>query len=313
MEYRSLGRTGLKVSVLCLGTGKFGPKTPEAESCRIVDRAIDAGINFIDTARGYESEPIVGRSLERNGRRDDVVVCTKITPTRNDRASVLRLCEESLRALRTDYIDVLLLHRPNPDIPIDETLRALDDLVRAGKVRYVGTSGFKAWQILEGLWASRELGLNRFAVEQSVYSLLARAIEVEVIPMCRTYGVGLMAWSPLGAGVLQDRYTRENPPGYVELGESEWHVLEAAQAMAREKGCTTTQLAMAWCMRRPGITCPIAGPSRLEQLEDDLGALDVEFTDEDLGRLDQVAPPGWTARERWLGLQFGRPHAHRWL
>ncbi len=313
MEYRNLGRTGLKVSVLCLGTVKFGRKTGEQDACRIIDRALDAGINFVDTARAYESEPIVGRALERNGRRDDVVVCTKITPTRNDRASVLRLCEQSLRALRTDYIDVLLLHRPNPDIPVDETLRALDDLVRAGKVRYIGTSAFKAWQILEGLWVSRELGLNRFAVEQPVYSLLARGIEVEVVSMCRTYGVGLMVWSPLGAGVLQDRFRRDSPPGHVELSEREWRVLEAAQRMAREKGCTTTQLSMAWCMRRPGITCPIAGPSRLEQLEDDLGALDVELTQQDMDRLDEVSPPGWTARQRWLGLQLGGPHRHPWL
>ncbi|MFW6189616.1 MAG: aldo/keto reductase [Planctomycetota bacterium] len=312
MEYRPLGRTGLEVSALCLGTVKFGRKTPEEDAQGIVDRAIDGGINFIDTARAYDSEPIVGRALERNGCRDDVYICTKITPTANGRISILRRCEESLRRLRTDRIDLLLLHRPNPDIPIDESLRALDDLIGAGKVRYVGTSGFKSWQILESLWVARELGLERFVAEQCVYNLFARWVEVELLPMCRTYGVGTMLWSPLGAGVLTDRYSRDDPPGHVDLSEREWGVLKKAQRLAREKGCTTSQLALAWCLARPGVTSAIAGPSRLEQLEDDFGALEVDLTDEDVERLDEVSPPGWTARQDWYGWQFGLPHTHRW-
>ncbi len=213
-----------------------------------------------------------------------------------------------MRRLQTDVIDLLMLHRPNPDIPIDESLRALDDLIRAGKVRHIGTSAFKGWQIVESLYVARELGLNRFVSEQSVYSLLARGIEVEVIPACRTYGVGLMLWSPLGAGVLTDRYSRANPPKHVELSEQEWRVVETVQAMAREKGCTASQLAIAWLLRQPGVTCPIAGVRTVEQLDDNLGALEVEVTDEDCAALDAVAPPAWTARPQWLGLQFGRPH-----
>ncbi len=250
MEYRSLGRTGLKVSALCLGAGKFGGAAPEADCARIIDRALDAGINFIDTAYVYgESEAIIGRALKASGRRGEMLIATKIQPMANDRSTIIAQCTESLRRLQTDVIDLLMLHRPNPDIPIDESLRALDDLVRAGKVRYIGTSAFKGWQIVESIYVARELGLNRFVSEQSVYSLLARGIEVEVIPACRTYGVGLMLWSPLGAGVLTDRYSRAgrsgraNPPKHVELSEREWRVVEAVQAMAREKGCTASQLA----------------------------------------------------------------------
>ena len=313
MEYRSLGRTGLEVSTLCLGTVKFGKATPEDECRAILESAIDAGINFIDTAYVYgNSEAIIGKTLERSGQRDAVYIATKIQPMANDRHTIVRQCEESLRRLRTDVIDLLQLHRPNPDIPIDESLRALDDLIRAGKVRHIGTSGFKAWQILEGLWVAKELGLGRFVSEQSVYSLLARGIEVEVVPMCITYGVGLMLWSPLGGGVLTDRYTRENPPDHVELSEQEWRVIEKVRELARARGCTASQFALAWCLAQPGVTCPIAGPRTLEQLEDNLGALDVEITDEDREALDEVAPPGWTSRRRWLGLKFGRPHKHRW-
>ena len=213
MEYRSLGRTGLKVSALCLGAGKFGGAAPEADCARIIDRALDAGINFIDTAYVYgESEAIIGRALKASGRRGEMLIATKIQPMANDRSTIIAQCTESLRRLQTDVIDLLMLHRPNPDIPIDESLRALDDLVRAGKVRYIGTSAFKGWQIVESIYVARELGLNRFVSEQSVYSLLARGIEVEVIPACRTYGVGLMLWSPLGAGVLTDRYSRAGAP-----------------------------------------------------------------------------------------------------
>lgn len=307
VEYRELGRTGLEVSALCLGTVKFGRKTPEKDAFRIIDRAIDAGINFIDTARAYDSELIVGKALKRNGRREDVYICTKITPMANDRASVARICEESLKRLGTGYIDLLLLHRPNPGIPIEESLRGLDGLVQAGKVRYVGTSGFKAWQILEGLQVARELGLSPLAAEQTVYNLFCRWPEIGLIPMCRTYGVGLMLWSPLGAGVLVDRFSRESPPGHVNLSNREWHVLETAQSIARQRRCTTSQLALAWCLAQPGVTCPIAGPSGLDQLEDDLGALDVALSQQDMDCLNEASPPGWTARQDWFGWKFGRP------
>ncbi len=315
MEYRNLGRTGVKVSALCLGTVKFSGKTDEAEANRILGRAMEAGINFLDTAHVYgagEGERIIGRYLAESGRRDGVVITTKIQPQANDRRTILAQARESLRRLQTDRIDLLLLHRPSPDLALDETLRALDDLVRAGDVLYIGTSGFRSWQILESLWASRELGLARVVCEQAVYSLLARWIEQELVPMARTYGLGLMVWSPLGAGLLTERYTRENPPAHAEVTEPMWAVLETLRRLAREKGCTASQLALAWCLAQPGITCPIAGPSSARQLEDNLGALDVEVTDADRAALDAVAPPGSCFRQDWLGLPFGLPSRHRW-
>jgi aryl-alcohol dehydrogenase-like predicted oxidoreductase len=313
MEYRPLGRTGLKVSPLCIGTVKFGNPTPDDECARILNTALDAGVNFLDTAHAYgRSEETIGKALDESGRRGEMVICTKVQPMANDRSTILRQAETSLHRLRTDYIDLLLLHRPNPDIPIDESLRALDDLVRSGKVRYIGTSGFKAWQIMEALWCSRELGLSRFVCESSVYNLLCRRPEDELLPMLRTYGVGMTAWSPLGAGVLTDRYSRRNPPDHVDLSETEWQVLETVQELAREKGCTASQFALAWPAAQPGVTSSIAGPRTIHQLHDNLGALNVAFSENELARLDEVAPPGWCARRNWIGARFGQPHMHRW-
>jgi aryl-alcohol dehydrogenase-like predicted oxidoreductase len=289
------------VSELCLGTVKFGAATPEDECRAILDCAIDAGVNLIDTARAYgPSEGIIGRALELSGKRGKVNIATKIMPGQNDHASIVGQCEQSLRNLKTDVIDLLQLHRPSPDVPIEESLRALDDLIRAGKVRYVGTSNFKAWQIMEALWVAEELGVNRFASEQAVYSLLCRSIEIEVLPTARKYNVGLLLWSPLGAGVITGRYSRASPPAHAKLGDRAWTVVETVDAMAREKGCTSSQLGLAWCLRQPGVTCPIAGPRTVQQLRDNLGAAVVDLTDEDLKRLDAVAPPGWTADLRWL-------------
>ena len=186
MRYRALGRTDLSVSELCLGTVKFGGATPEDECRAILDLAVDAGVNLIDTARAYgPSEEIIGRALGSSGKRRKVNIATKIIPGQNDRRSIVEQCETSLRNLRTDVIDLLQLHRPSPEIPIEESLRALEDLIRAGKVRFVGTSNFKAWQIVEALWVAQELGVSRFASEQAVYSLLCRSIEVEVLPAAR--------------------------------------------------------------------------------------------------------------------------------
>jgi aryl-alcohol dehydrogenase-like predicted oxidoreductase len=268
---------------------------------------------MLDTAHAYgRSEEIIGRALAESGRREEMVICTKIQPMANDRATILSQAETSLRRLRTDYIDVLLLHRPNPGIPIDESLRALDDLVTCGKVRYIGSSGFKAWQIMEALWCARQLGLRRFVCESGVYNLLCRRPEDELLPMLRTYGVGMTAWSPLGAGVLTDRYSRGNPPEHTDLSDREWQVLEYVQDMARRKGCTASQLALAWVASRPGVTSAIAGPRTLEQMQDNLGALQVHFADEELEGLDEVAPPGWCARRHWIGARFGRPHRYPW-
>lgn len=314
MEYRSLGRTGMQVSALCLGCMNFGWGTDEDASIRIIHAALDAGINFLDTANVYgrgASEEITGKALAVAGKRDRVVLATKVHARMadddpnawgNHRYTIMRECEASLRRLRTDHIDLYQIHRPQPSIPIDETLRALDDLIRAGKVRYIGTSTFAAWQLVESLWVAKELGLNRFVCEQPPYNLLDRRIERELIPMCRTYGFGVIPWSPLAGGLLTGKYRRGEggPPGSrYEKGAPEtrataraFDVIEHLVEMASEKGCTPAQLALAWCLQQPGVTSPIIGPSRLDQLTDNLNALDVEVTEEDRKRIDQFTEPG---------------------
>ena len=213
LEYRNFGRTGVKVSNLCLGCMMFGGKTNAPDSYAIIDRAIDAGINFLDTANVYsrgKSEEITGDALKRNGKRQNVILATKVhgqmgeDPNQfgNSRRHIIEQCEASLRRLQTDYIDLYQIHRPQPDIPIDETLRAMDDLIRSGKVRYIGTSTFAAWQVVESLWISKELGLNRFICEQPPYHILDRRIERELIPMAQTFGMAVIPWSPLAGGML---------------------------------------------------------------------------------------------------------------
>jgi aryl-alcohol dehydrogenase-like predicted oxidoreductase len=297
--------------VLGLGTVKFGKQTPDDECARILGEALDAGVNLIDTAHVYgRSEEIIGAALAAAGRRDEAFLCTKIQPMANDRATIVAQAEESLRRLRTDRIDLLLLHRPNPAIPIGESLDALDGLVRAGKVRHIGTSGFKAWQILEAVWCSEANGLTSFTCESTVYSLFCRHPEIEILPMCRTYGVGVTVWSPLGGGVLTDRYTRDAPPAHFEVSPREWQIVDTVRDIARAHGCAASQVALAWCIGRPGITTVLAGARTVEQLRDNLGALDVRLTGDDRERLDEVAPPGWTARTQWFGMKFGGPHEH---
>ncbi len=316
MEYRSLGRTGVKVTPQCLGCMMFGGRTGEEESMDIIDRAIDRGINFLDTANVYSrgrSEEVTGKALKRNGKREHVVLATKVhgqmadddpNMQGNQRRHIIQQCEASLRRLQTDWIDLYQIHRPSSDVPIDETLRALDDLVRSGKVRYVGTSTYAAWQLVESLWVSKELGLNRFVSEQPPYHLLDRRIERELIPMAQTYGFGLIPWSPLAGGFLTGKYrrgqSREQGTRFAESSEwSDKHftnrafdVLELVEQIASEKGCTISQFALAWCAQMPGITSPIIGPRTMEQLEDNLGALDVIITEEDRRRIDELVPPG---------------------
>jgi aryl-alcohol dehydrogenase-like predicted oxidoreductase len=313
MRYVKLGNTDCEISVIALGAGKFGKAAPEGDCVRIIDQAIDLGVNFIDTAYAYgNSEQIIGSALAASGKRDRMLICTKIQPMANDRATILKQAEESLRRLQTDCIDLLLLHRPNPDIPIEESLSALDELVRAGKVRYIGSSGFQGWQLMEALWCATDCGFASFVCESSVYSLMCRHSEVGLIPMLRTYGVGLTVWSPLGGGVLTDRYTRENPPQHMELTDADWALLDTARQMAAEHGCATSQLAMAWCLAQPGVTSVIAGVRLPEQFVDNVGAVDVELTEEDIARLDAVAPPGLTSRADWLGRQFSFPAPEAW-
>ena len=335
MNYRPLGRTGVNVSELCLGCMMFGAKTDLADSCRIIGRALDLGVNFLDTANVYsrgQSEEITGQALKRNGKRDRIVLATKVhgqmadddpNASGNSRRHILQQCDASLRRLQTDWIDLYQLHRPSTDIPLDETLRALDDLIRAGKVRYIGTSTFAAWQIVEALWIAKELGLNRLVCEQPPYNLLDRRIERELIPMAQTYGLALIPWAPIASGFLTGKYKRTGPdPADARLkrndaGQWGWRnyaaafdILDRVESLARAKGCTPSQLAIAWCAQQPGITSPIIGPRTLEQLEDNLKAVDVKITDADRKALDEVAPPGGVTVP-YYEANFG-PHLHRW-
>ncbi len=271
MDYRPLGRTGVQVSPLCLGCLNFGGKADAETSRRIIDRAIDAGINFLDTANIYgrgRSEEVTGEALKRNGRRSRIVLATKVHGAMDDddpnmrgnsRRHIMAQCEASLRRLQTDYIDLYQIHRPQRDVPVDETLRALDDLVRAGKVRYIGTSCHVAWELMESLALSRELGLNRFVTEQPAYNLLDRRIEREVIPFARTHGFAILPWSPLGGGLLTGRYRAETrrpenmtrfagEDSYLDsiLTDAFFERIGPFCDLARAKGVTPSQLALAW-------------------------------------------------------------------
>jgi aryl-alcohol dehydrogenase-like predicted oxidoreductase len=324
MEYRFLGRTGVKVSPLCLGTMNFGPRTSEADSIEIIHHAFDAGINFIDTANFYgqplndgkgmgTTEKIVGKALM--GKRGRVVLATKFfTPTDWDdpnarggsRRHLIQACEDSLRRLQTDYIDLYQMHRPDPNVPIDETLRALDDLVRAGKVRYIGTSSFAGWQIVESLWESDRLRLNRFVSEQPRYSLIDRRIENEVVPVAQKFGIAILPYSPLGGGILTGKYQRnESFPEGTRAVDEAWgtwatsflaekvhNLVDVLREMADERGCTVSQLALVWVMQKPGVTSPIIGPRTLAHLEDNLGALEISLNEEDCKRLDEATLSG---------------------
>ncbi len=319
MDYRSLGRTGVQVTPLCLGCMNFGSPTPEADSITMIDFALDQGINFLDTANVYNrgrSEEIVGKALKANGKRDRIVLATKvhgrmdddnILAAGNNRRHIIEQCNASLRRLQTDYIDLYQIHRPESGVPIDETLRALDDLIRAGKVRYVGTSSFAAWQVLESLWASRELGLNRFISEQPPYHLLDRSIERELIPLAETYGLAILPWSPLARGFLAGKYKRGEPiPGDSRMARDNvampartkkhfsdlaFALLDELEAIAKEKNCTVSQVSLNWLVNQKGVTSPIIGPRTMEHLQDNLAALNVALSDADNKRLDAVAEP----------------------
>jgi aryl-alcohol dehydrogenase-like predicted oxidoreductase len=314
MQYRNLGRTGVKVSQLCLGTMMFGRRANEQDSIVMIEHALGQGINFIDTANAYsagDSERVVGKALAKSGRRASTVLATKVFFPQDQsdpnarglsRRHIIDACNASLQRLKTDWIDLYQLHRAQSDIPIDETLRALDDLIRAGKVRYVGTSMFPAWKIVESLWAAKEFGLHRFVCEQMAYNLLDRTAEREVIPAAQSFGIALIPWAPLCGGLLTGKYRRDD-----QSAEGRWQggkdnfdrpatpaafdVIEAVAAVAKEKGCTPSQLALAWNFSQPGITAPIIGPRTLEQLIDNLGATAVQVTDQDRVRLDAIAPP----------------------
>ena len=312
MDHRLLGRTGVSVSPLCLGTMMFGPwgNDDRAESVRIIHRALDAGINFVDTADVYSggvSEEIVGEALR--GRRDDVVLATKFfVPMGDDpnqrggsRRWITRAVEDSLRRLRTDHIDLYQLHHPDPRTDIEEPLSALTDLVRAGKVRAVGSSNLPASEIVEALWVSERRGLERFRTEQPTYSVLNRGIEREVLPVCQRYGLGTLVWSPLAMGLLTGRYRAGGEPvrpAYLHwvpghmTDERKHAAVEQLASVAEVAGLSLTHMAMAFAVAHPGVTAAIIGPRTMAQLDDLLAGADVVLADDVLDRIDAVVPPG---------------------
>ena len=335
MEYRNLGRTGVKVSKLCLGCMMFGNQTPESDSIKMIARAFDEGINFLDTANVYnkgKSEETVGKALKQTGQRQRIILATKVhgnmdktdpNARGNSRRHLIQECEASIKRLQTDHIDLYQIHRPSADIPMDETLRALDDLIHSGKVRYIGTSTYAAWQVLESLWISKELGLNRMVSEQPPYNLLDRRIERELVPLAQTYGMALLPWSPLAEGFLTGKYRQgQSLPRNSRLTKEEswfskhftdraFQVLTVVEDLAKQKSCTPSQLALGWCNEQAGITSTIIGPRTMDQLVDNLGSLHVQVSPEDQQRLNEVAPPGHMLVP-YYEANFG-PHQYSWL
>jgi aryl-alcohol dehydrogenase-like predicted oxidoreductase len=319
-SYRFLGRSGVRVSPLTLGAMMFGAwgNPDHDESVRIIHRALDAGINVIDTADVYsrgESEEIVGKALA-GGRRDDVVLATKFhgkmgdAPNRggNTRRWIMRAVEDSLRRLRTDWIDLYQVHRWDPETDLDETLGALTDLVSAGKVRMIGSSTFPVRKVVEAQWVSERRNRQRFVTEQPPYSLLVRRIEGDLLPAAQEHGIGIIPWSPLAGGWLSGRYRlgadlprssrAERIPARFDLSvPANQRKLEAADALGRladEAGIPLVQLALAFVIRHPAVTSAIIGPRTMEQLESQLGADEVVLDDALLDRIDEIVPPGTT-------------------
>jgi aryl-alcohol dehydrogenase-like predicted oxidoreductase len=309
MQHRTLGRTGIQVTPYALGAmmlGTFG-NPDRREGVRIIHRALDAGINLIDTADRYgDSEEVVGEALV--GRRDQVVLATKFWgPVDDDvnhrgasRRWIVQAVERSLRALRTDHIDLYQLHRPDTETDVEETLSALTDLVRQGKVRAIGTSSMRGSEIVEAQWAAERRGLERFRTEQPNYSILDREIEREILPVVQRYGMGALVYSPLAGGMLTGRYRAGQANEEFRAGTGMRHfrderrlaVIEQLVALADEVGIPLTHLAMAFAVAHPGVTAAIAGPRTMDQLEDTLRGADVVLTDELLDRIDAIVPPG---------------------
>ena len=319
MEHRTLGRTGVHVSPLCLGAMMFGAwgNPDHGESVRIIERALEAGINFIDTADVYssgESEEIVGKALA--GRRDEVVLATKVhgamgpgpNSRGNSRRWIVSACEASLRRLGTDWIDLYQVHRPDPSCDIEETLGALSDLVHAGKVRYLGSSTFPASEIVEAQWVAERRGTERFVCEQPPYSLLVRGVEREVLPTCERHGMGVIPWSPLAGGWLTGRVRKgqeiprshraERVPQRYDMSlpgnQRKLDAVEELAQLAERAGVSLVHLSIAFVLRHPAVSAAIIGPRTMEQLESQLGAVDVVLSDEVLDAIDEIVPPGIT-------------------
>jgi aryl-alcohol dehydrogenase-like predicted oxidoreductase len=340
MELRPLGRTGVQVSKLCLGTMMFGDwGTKDHDECiRIIHRALDAGINVVDTADVYsqgESEAIVGEALK--GRRDDVVLATKFfTPFDDDpnhrggsRRWIMTEVENSLRRLGTDHIDLYQMHRYDPAVDLDETLGALTDLVRAGKVRYIGHSTFPASALVDAQYIARDRGRERFVTEQPTYSILTRTIENEILPTTQRYGMGVLSYSPLAGGWLSGRYRKDSDQAGpmsearkrlanrfdMALPENQ-RKLDAADALADladEAGISLVEMAIAFVLRHPAITSAIIGPRTMQHLDSQLAAADVALSDDVLDRIDQIVAPGVTlnpADNGWVS-PFLQPAARR--
>lgn len=318
MEYRTLGRSGVKISPIGLGTDNFANPTPEDESNRIIDTALDAGINLVDTSNSYakgEGEALIGRALARSGRRQEVVLATKAHyPTGpgpndqgNSRLHLIRACEDSLRRLKTDWIDLYQLHRPSPTIPIDETLGALTDLIHQGKVRYIGSSTHPAWQVMRALMVSELKGYARFISEQSPYNLLDRRIENELVPMCQEHGVGIISWSPMAMGILAGRYAdAEDYPGESRAAARGGIYAERVTArgievgnrfvqLAKDNDTSPAQLAILWVKDQPGISAPLIGPKTADQLNHLLPVTEMTLSDSLRAACDELVAPGSAA------------------
>jgi aryl-alcohol dehydrogenase-like predicted oxidoreductase len=308
MKYRRLGRTGLLVSEVCMGTMTFGDTTDEDEAKKMFALCLDKGINFFDTADVYtrsNSEQILGRLIE--GKREDLVIATKVFNPMgrgpNDmglsRKHILRACEDSLRRLKTDYIDLYQVHADDRWTPLEETLSALDQLVRQGKVRYIGASNHSAWRLTEALWVSETRGYARYDSLQPLYNLVERGLDGEMLPMCRDKGVGVIVWSPLAGGWLTGKYRDDAPKGArlskggLALGMTgtpdREKVLDALLAMAKEVGKSPAQVALRWVMDQEGITSAIVGARNVAQLQDNLAATEVSLTRDQWKALDRVS------------------------
>jgi aryl-alcohol dehydrogenase-like predicted oxidoreductase len=313
MEHRTLGRTGVKVAPLALGTDNFLNPTDAHESSRLLLRALDAGINLIDTSNSYRAgaaETLIGQTLKDAGRRDEALIATKVYyptgPGVNDRGGsrlhIIRACEDSLRRLQTDHIDLYQLHRPDFTVPLEETLSALTDLVQRGLVRYVGSSTAPAWRVLEGVLMAELRGYVRFASEQPPYNLLDRRVENELVPMALRYDVALLPWSPLAMGMLAGRYSQSTSSDtraalrggiYAErVTERAIEVGDAFVKLAQDAGFDPAQLALLWVKDQPGVTAPIIGPRTVQQLENMLPVLEMTLPDDVRVACDALVPPG---------------------
>lgn len=314
MKYNRLGRSGLNISEIVLGTMNFGQQTPKKDAFRIIDAAIDAGINLLDCANVYadgESERVIGEALAAGGKRKMAFITSKVflpvgdgpNDQGNSRHHILEACENSLRSLKTDYIDIYLLHRTDFNVPQEETLAALDLLVQQGKIRYAGCSTHPPWRVVEAMWIADKHNYPKFICEQPPYNLLDRRAETEIVPMCREYDLGIISWSPLAQGVLAGRYQdAQNLPAdsrgalkdiYAERITREGiDVARQLAELARDKGCTLPQLALSWVLHQPGVTAAIIGPRTEIHFNDLLQAVDVALEASDLKFCDALVPPG---------------------